>query len=190
MMMIMMMMLTSSRILWDSLCGSWRRQYISLILFRQRHGHALVPWEWKEDKALARWVNEQQRYFKSGILPPTRRSLLQREGMAFSRIIGWWERHSQLLEHRARFGHCDVPLRWRGNKALGCVGSFLCPHLFPPLFESPMPRRRITGICPCPPLSAGLRALIVLCAPTALIPMQTFLIFTASPRSGWPGRGC
>lgn len=91
------------------------------MLFRQNLGHADVPFEWKGDKLLARWSNEQQRHFKAGSLSPSHRSLLTRAGLRFSRSTGWCDQLAELLEFRQAQGHCSVPLRWSVNRPLGAV---------------------------------------------------------------------
>jgi len=42
----------------------WDDRYEALIQYRKRFGHVNVPWQWKENVALAQWVNSQRKKYK------------------------------------------------------------------------------------------------------------------------------
>ncbi|KAL7441549.1 hypothetical protein ACHAXM_008119 [Skeletonema potamos] len=42
----------------------WDARYEALIQYRKRFGHVNVPWQWKENVALAQWVNSQRKKYK------------------------------------------------------------------------------------------------------------------------------
>lgn len=42
----------------------WDERYEALIQYRKRFGHVNVPWQWKENVALAQWVNSQRKKYK------------------------------------------------------------------------------------------------------------------------------
>jgi len=42
----------------------WDMRYEALIEYRKRFGHVNVPWQWKENVALAQWVNSQRKKYK------------------------------------------------------------------------------------------------------------------------------
>eukprot|EP00956_Cyclotella_meneghiniana_P042132 scaffold248375_cov71-Cyclotella_meneghiniana.AAC.5 len=43
---------------------SWDARFEDLLEFKRRHGHANVPWQWKENISLAQWVNSQRKKYK------------------------------------------------------------------------------------------------------------------------------
>ena len=42
----------------------WDARYEALVQYRKRYGHVNVPWQWKENVALAQWVNSQRKKYK------------------------------------------------------------------------------------------------------------------------------
>ena len=42
----------------------WEDRYSSLLEYKERFGHANVPWQWSENVALAQWVNSQRKKYK------------------------------------------------------------------------------------------------------------------------------
>jgi hypothetical protein len=42
----------------------WEDRYKALCEYRDRFGHANVPWQWSENVALAQWVNSQRKKYK------------------------------------------------------------------------------------------------------------------------------
>eukprot|EP00569_Conticribra_weissflogii_P014464 CAMPEP_0171418020 /NCGR_PEP_ID=MMETSP0880-20121228/40897_1 /TAXON_ID=67004 /ORGANISM="Thalassiosira weissflogii, Strain CCMP1336" /LENGTH=599 /DNA_ID=CAMNT_0011936287 /DNA_START=106 /DNA_END=1905 /DNA_ORIENTATION=- len=42
----------------------WEARFEDLIQYKERFGHANVPWQWKENIPLAQWVNSQRKKYK------------------------------------------------------------------------------------------------------------------------------
>jgi hypothetical protein len=64
----------------------WDDRFITLLDFRRRFGHPNVPWQWKENVALAQWVNSQRKKYKD--LMEGRRNNLSEEQISRLNSIG------------------------------------------------------------------------------------------------------
>ena len=64
----------------------WDERYLTLLDYKRRFGHANVPWQWKENVALAQWVNSQRKKYKD--LTEGRRNNLSEEQISKLNSIG------------------------------------------------------------------------------------------------------
>ncbi len=64
----------------------WDERYLTLLEYKQRFGHANVPWQWKENVALAQWVNSQRKKYKD--LTEGRKNNLSEEQISRLNSIG------------------------------------------------------------------------------------------------------
>ena len=64
----------------------WDDRFVALLDFRRRFGHPNVPWQWKENVALAQWVNSQRKKYKD--LTEGRRNTLSEEQISRLNSIG------------------------------------------------------------------------------------------------------
>ena len=65
---------------------SWDERYLNLLDYKRRFGHVNVPWQWKENVALAQWVNSQRKKYKD--LTEGRRNNLSEEQISRLNSIG------------------------------------------------------------------------------------------------------
>lgn len=63
--------------------AAWRAHLVDLAAFKERHGHCLVPYNWKENPKLGAWVNVQRVQHKKGRLPAGRVAALEALGFAW-----------------------------------------------------------------------------------------------------------
>ena len=73
----------------------WDARYEALIEYRKRFGHVNVPWQWKEDVALAQWVNSQRKKYKD--LMDGKRNNLSDEQINRLNLIGAFVFHKSLV---------------------------------------------------------------------------------------------
>lgn len=106
---------------WNTREHSWDALFLKLRRYKKRFGHCDVPWDWKEDPALANWVHHQRRFSSAGSLSLERRGRLDDLGFvwAFLKDAVWESRFTQLKAYRERFGDCNVPASWKENRHLG-----------------------------------------------------------------------
>ena len=45
----------------------WETMFQRLLLFKEKHGHCLVPNRYPEDRSLGAWVSTQRRHFKTSV---------------------------------------------------------------------------------------------------------------------------
>jgi hypothetical protein len=64
----------------------WDERFLTLLEYKQRFGHANVPWQWKENVALAQWVNSQRKKYKD--LTEGRKNNLSEEQISRLNSIG------------------------------------------------------------------------------------------------------
>ena len=95
---------------WDEMC----RQ---LIKFKAREGHCNVPASYP---SLITWVDSQRQREKSGKLSNERRRKLEGLGFVWDpRATSWQDMYQQLAVFKAENGHCNLPVEYSKNSALG-----------------------------------------------------------------------
>ncbi len=80
-----------------------------------------MPYSWKEDRKLARWVGQQRQRRKKGMVAEVQIRLLDELGFTWQhRERGSWEdRYQDLLTFKAKYGHCNVPFAYKETPKLG-----------------------------------------------------------------------
>ena len=102
--------------------GRWQARFDEFVAYRERFGHCLVPAFWRENQALANWVNTQRRRRKAGSLTPERLDRLEALGFCWDASpepdASWNTHFDELAAYRKQSGHCLVPAAWPENPAL------------------------------------------------------------------------
>jgi len=100
--------------------AKWSEQYLKLKAYHAGNGHCNVLRSYKADPALGRWVDKQRTALKNGKLNPDRIARLDAIGLQGDRQTETWnEQYSKLKAHHAHNGHCNVPLGYQADPALG-----------------------------------------------------------------------
>jgi Helicase associated domain. len=131
-----------------TITGKWREQYLALQNFQQQHGHTRVPYNYRPDPSLGRWVHRQRSLYHemkysssrasvhksnkttgktmkkmrySTVLSQERIQALKDIGFSFdsSRKRSWNKRFDDLCLYRALHGDCLVPLNYEDIPGLG-----------------------------------------------------------------------
>ena len=98
----------------------WRENYLALREYRERFGNCRVPQNWKENRVLSRWVQEQRMQRKRKKLSAERTQLLEQIGFDWTGDVGNWEqRFAELCAFKERFKHTRVHVKWVENPQLG-----------------------------------------------------------------------
>jgi Helicase associated domain len=111
----------------------WNYRFGQLLTFKKRFGHCDVPATWKESPSLGQWVAAQRDRYRKRNLPRAQRlaleiglisqeqiQQLERIGFVWElRDTAWEEKIAKLKAFRDRFGHCNVPKRWKADPSLG-----------------------------------------------------------------------
>lgn len=110
--------------IWSQRKAVWMDTFAELKMFRKIHGHCLVPND-AQHVTLHRWVLNQRHFRKKGVagvceeMSKWKIKLLDDEGFVWDPFEKMWlERYDELLEFRATYGHCRVPLKWKGSRRL------------------------------------------------------------------------
>ena len=98
----------------------WDEMYQRLRAYCTQLGNADVPHRWKEDPKLATWVKNQRQRRKKGIISDEEIQKLDAFGFTWEhRERGRWEdRYQDLLEFKAKHGHCNVPFGYEETPKL------------------------------------------------------------------------
>lgn len=127
--------------------AQWEEYYARLLLFKQLHGHVVVPRKYDADPKLALWVESQRALWnrdfnQSKDKPATpHKTILGQEpdpkGLTLERKLKldelgfvwslrtkriddhWDEMFNQLVEYKNQYGDCLVPSRYEANLKLG-----------------------------------------------------------------------
>jgi len=106
----------------------WDQMFNDLLEFKKQHGHCDVPQTYPPNPKLGVWVNKQRVEHKNlddgKISTLTDERLERLEGIGFRWAkrrgkVRWEEKYNELLQYKARFGHCHVPTKYKENTALG-----------------------------------------------------------------------
>jgi hypothetical protein len=105
----------------------WTESFHELMNYRQRTGNCLVPYSYKKNQTLARWVKRQRYQYKlmieghpSSAMTEERVTILEEAGFVWdSQAASWEERLEELKVFRKTRRHCNVPTGYIDNISLG-----------------------------------------------------------------------
>lgn len=99
----------------------WPLRYEQLVEFKKQNGHCDVPYNYTENRQLGIWVGNQRYKRKQNKLAPEYARLLNDLGFTWEDVERgvWDERYQELVEFKAKNGHCDVPVVYPENSKLG-----------------------------------------------------------------------
>ena len=96
----------------------WEKMFAKLEKYRQQHGDCLVPYRYKEDPSLGRWVSNQRRNCSK--LNSIRRDRLDSIGFVWDPHDQQWEEmFAKLEKYRQQHGDCLVPYHYKEDPSLG-----------------------------------------------------------------------
>jgi hypothetical protein len=97
----------------------WDQRFQELLLFRQEHGHLLVPHSYPPNQKLAQWVKRQRHQCKRkkmghhSTLTDDREAHLLEVGFIFdSHRAVWHARFEALRTYKLSNGHCSIPAKF------------------------------------------------------------------------------
>ena len=98
-------------VIWDVLKQQWKNNYLLLVKYQQREGHANLPLSHKEDGVnLGWWLERQRRQKKKGRLDISLDKQLEEVGIIWDVFKEQWENSYLLLvKYQQREGHANVP---------------------------------------------------------------------------------
>jgi hypothetical protein len=99
--------------------SQWDERFQELLLFRQEHGHLLVPHSYPPNQKLAQWVKRQRHQYKRkkmghhSTLTDDREAHLLEVGFIFdSHRAVWHARFEALRAFNLSNGHCSIPAKF------------------------------------------------------------------------------
>lgn len=110
--------------------NQWSERFQELQAFQRQHGHCLVPYTYRENLPLARWVKRQRYQYKlfqdrqgsdprCSTMTPERISALEAIGFVWdSQASQWAERYQELQRFVELHGHANVPSSYQASPAL------------------------------------------------------------------------
>ena len=99
--------------------AGWKQRINDLKAFKKEHGHCTVPGAYQPNPALGRWVLATRRRMKQGELDKEKIRYLNALGFSWAPRDSWDRRINDLKAFKKEHGHCNVPLRYPPNPALG-----------------------------------------------------------------------
>ena len=99
--------------IWEPHISQWETGFQSLLKFKEREGHCLVPSDFfQNDFQLGEWTVTQRLKKNKSILPIEREDRLNEIGFIWDTSAHQWEKGFQsLLRFKEREGHCLVPVK-------------------------------------------------------------------------------
>ena len=105
---------------WRPIDAAWEEMFIALAAYKQNYGDCIVPKEWSQNQALARWVVKQRIDYREGRLSSERSQRLDELGFAWDPFVSVWdELFAALSAYKHKHGDCNVPREWPNNPKLG-----------------------------------------------------------------------
>ncbi|MEO5362760.1 MAG: Helicase associated domain protein [Magnetococcus sp. DMHC-8] len=104
---------------WDAQEAEWDAMVVALRRFRAERSHCIIPTQFPDNPALARWVGAVRRARAAGSLPADK--VQQLDGLGFvwdAKAILWEEMFAALAEFRRQYGNCLVPESYPDNNQL------------------------------------------------------------------------
>jgi hypothetical protein len=106
---------------------AWKKRVQELTAYRDTNGHCRIPFLYKPNKALGNWVNKVRTRYTTGgqgkKTALTDAQISELDGLGFVWQVGgdelWKKRVEELIEYRNTNGHCQVPVHYKQNTALG-----------------------------------------------------------------------
>ena len=109
--------------------NQWNMTYETLVEFKRKNGHCLVPFRYEQDKSLGDWVVRQRSFCNRQKMRLDRKELLDEIGFVWkadniaARVPfedkKWHQQFNKLVEFKQKNGHCIVPTEYEQDKALG-----------------------------------------------------------------------
>lgn len=107
----------------------WERRYAELAAFKEMHGHLRVTRKTETSPGLLKWRDRQRTKYRNGTLRADWIARLDALGLEWemtkrpaheyeSNEEQWERMFDQLVAHRAKHGHCEVPVIWPENRSL------------------------------------------------------------------------
>eukprot|EP00956_Cyclotella_meneghiniana_P010292 scaffold14196_cov27-Cyclotella_meneghiniana.AAC.2 len=98
----------------------WEKRYRELVSYKEENGDCNVQRKFDKYPGLGIWVNNQRAYKKKGKLTDERKRKLDDIGFDSDlHATAWNKRLNELKQFKSVHGHCNVPLRYDQNPALG-----------------------------------------------------------------------
>lgn len=105
--------------------GRWSERFTELEAFKKLTGHCNVPYSYKQNLALARWVKRQRYQYKlmlsgkASTMTLKRAEKLASIGFVFRyHATAWDENFNELSKFHATHGHCNVPRMYSSRNRL------------------------------------------------------------------------
>ncbi|MBF0584215.1 MAG: Helicase associated domain protein, partial [Magnetococcales bacterium] len=95
--------------IWDAKAVFWEEMFAAMAEFRHRYGNCIVPETYPENNQLAWWVVAQRKAYKAGQLEPERIERMDALGFFWDPLEAqWYEMYLALLHYREQFGRCVI----------------------------------------------------------------------------------
>ncbi|MBF0463073.1 MAG: Helicase associated domain protein [Magnetococcales bacterium] len=105
--------------IWDGHEAEWDAMVVALQQFRAERNHCIIPTQFPENPALARWVSGVRRAYASGTLSADKVQRLSALGFVWdAKAILWEEMFAAMAEFRRQYGNCLVPETYADNNQL------------------------------------------------------------------------
>ena len=112
--------LDSLGFVWDTRKTAWDEMFVALSAYRAVHGNCNVPATWPENERLGHWVATQRADRKKREISEEHIERLNAVEFAWDRFEEKWEgSFRSLIEYKNKYGHCNVPQKWKENPSLG-----------------------------------------------------------------------
>ncbi|MBF0162328.1 MAG: Helicase associated domain protein [Magnetococcales bacterium] len=109
---------------WDPLEVQWYEMYLALVHYREQHGRCVIT-RGTGDPHLSAWMATQRQARLHGHLSPVRIERLDALGFVWDpKEVILEEMLAELTDFMRQHGHCNVPVPWAHNPALGLWVQF------------------------------------------------------------------
>jgi superfamily II DNA or RNA helicase len=104
---------------WNTLDSTWGLMIEELKEYKCIHGDCNVPYNWKNNISLARWLRNQRRNYRNHMLKIDQINQLEDIGFVWDALDSRWEEMIEALkQYKDKHGDCNVPNKYPDNTQL------------------------------------------------------------------------
>jgi Helicase associated domain len=99
---------------------AWDENYQQLLTYKAMHGNCDVPYGYKRDPILGKWVSHLRENQDQPLMSEERKAALNAIGFTWNPLEKRWnDMFAKLQDYHQKFGTTKVPMNYKGDQTLG-----------------------------------------------------------------------
>ncbi|CAB9500500.1 Helicase associated domain [Seminavis robusta] len=99
---------------------TWDENYAELLVYKQMYGNCDVPYGYKRDPVLGKWISHLRENQDQPLMSPERKAALNAIGFTWNPLEKRWnDMYAKLKAYHEQFGTTKVPTHYKEDRTLG-----------------------------------------------------------------------